>query len=84
MSASENKDDMKLKMRKKQSQIRQRKEKCSEEVFDDQQLIQVEYMQMRSNLINVEDQAQFEGMVQAMKDSWEEAEEKSLQGEPEE
>ena len=50
-------------------------------VFNDHQLIQVRYMRMMSRLIAEEDKEQFLGLVVALKESWEEAEEKIKQGE---
>ena len=52
-----------------------------EAVFNDHQLIQVRYMQMMSRLVAEEDKEEFLGLVVALKESWEEAEEKIKQGE---
>ena len=52
-----------------------------EAVFNNHQLIQLRYMQMMLRLIAEEDREEFEGLVEQLKDSWEDAEEKIKRGE---
>lgn len=56
-------------------------EEWIEAVFNDHQLIQVRYMKLMSRMIAEEDREQFVGLVKALKESWEEAEEKLKHGE---
>ena len=52
-----------------------------EAVFNNHQLIQPRYMRMMSRMIAEEDREEFEGLVEQLKDSWEDAEEKIKRGE---
>ena len=70
-------------MEKDQWECKKRKTENNwvEAVFNDHQLIQVRYMRMMSRLVAEEDKEEFLGLVVALKESWEEAEEKIKQGE---
>ena len=52
-----------------------------EAVFNCHHLIQLRYMRMMSRLIAEEDREEFEGLVEQLKDSWEDAEDKIKRGE---